>query len=257
MTGPGRVVVLATPGRSTNAVVNRLAEHFADVRLVLEEPEGRWLFVRRRARRLGWRKVIGQLAFIAGCAPVLERLGATRVAEIAAEHGLSFATPTVETTRITSVNDPSTAALVASLEPDAVVLNGTRIVTGTALEGFGVITLNIHAGITPAYRGVHGGYWALAHDDPDRCGVTLYVVDPGVDTGPVVGQARVHPTVRDGYATLPALQVATALPMLVAALTRLVEGHTLPAVPAGGESRQWYHPTIWEYARHRIRRGLR
>lgn len=257
MTGQGRVVVLATPGRSTNAVVNRLAAHFADVRLVLEEPEGRWLFVRRRAKRLGWRKVFGQVVFLVGVAPLLERAGAARIADIAREYGLSFATPTVETTRVASVNDPSTAAMVAALEPHAVVLNGTRIVKSSALEAFGTITLNIHAGITPAYRGVHGGYWALACDDRERCGVTLHVVDPGVDTGPVVGQARVEPAQRDGYATLPTLQAAIALPMLVDALTRLVEGQPLAAVPAAGESRQWYHPTIWEYARYRAQRGLR
>jgi folate-dependent phosphoribosylglycinamide formyltransferase PurN len=257
VTARAPIVVLATPGRSTNALVNRLAEHFAEVHLLLEEPEGRWFFVRRRAKRIGWGKVLGQVAFIVGVVPLLERAGAARVVEIAREHNLSFSNPAVPTTRVASVNDPETSALVAARKPAAVVLSGTRIVKGHVLTAIDAPTLNIHDGITPAYRGVHGGYWALVRDDPDRCGVTVHVVDRGVDTGPVVGQARVELTERDGYATLPLLQAAAALPILVDALIHIVSGQALDPIPAGGESRQWYHPTAWEYVRHRVGRGIR
>ena len=41
----------------------------------------------------------------------------------------------------------------------------------------------MHAGITPQYRGVHGGYWAVVNNDPEHCGVTIHFVDKGIDTG--------------------------------------------------------------------------
>jgi folate-dependent phosphoribosylglycinamide formyltransferase PurN len=257
VTAAGRIVVLATPGRSTNALVNRLAEHFAEVHLVLEQPEGRWRFVRRRAKRIGWRRVLGQVAFLTAVAPLLERASATRIEEIVREHDLFLGSPHVPTTRVASVNDPDTPQTVAALSPDVVVLSGTRIIRADVLAGFGAVALNVHAGITPAYRGVHGGYWALACGDRARCGVTVHVVDPGVDTGPVVGQAQVAVTEHDGYATLPLLQAATALPILVEALTAIVRGQELRCTSPGGESRQWYHPTTWEYVRNRLGRGLR
>lgn len=257
MIAPGRIVVLATPGRTTSALVNRLAEHFTEVHLVLEEPEHRLLLARCRAQRIGWRRVLGQAAFVGAIAPLLKRASAGRAAEIAREYDLSFSSPSVDTTRVVSVNDPGTPALVAGLEPDAVVLNGTRIVKAPVLAAFGAVTLNIHAGITPTYRGVHGGYWALARGDRERCGTTVHVVDPGVDTGPAVGQTRVAPTERDGYATLPLLQAAAALPILVDVLIRVVERRALDLVPVSGESRQWYHPTAWEYLRNRAASGLR
>ena len=45
------------------------------------------------------------------------------------------------------------------------VVNGTRILSRRMLESIDAVFLNMHVGITPKYRGVHGGYWALANGD--------------------------------------------------------------------------------------------
>ena len=53
--------------------------------------------------------------------------------------------------------------------------------------------LNYHAGITPKYRGMNGGYWALATGDAGNFGATVHLVDAGVDTGGVLHQVRGRP----------------------------------------------------------------
>jgi methionyl-tRNA formyltransferase len=35
--------------------------------------------------------------------------------------------------------------------------------------------VNIHVGITPKYRGVHGTYWALVNNDVENSGVTVHL----------------------------------------------------------------------------------
>ena len=74
--------------------------------------------------------------------------------------------------------------------------------------------INYHAGITPKYRGVHGGYWAKAEGDPGNFGITVHLIDKGIDTGEVLYQARLASTAEDNYSTFPYLQLVAALPLL-------------------------------------------
>jgi phosphoribosylglycinamide formyltransferase-1 len=111
-------------------------------------------------------------------------------------------------------------------------------------------------GITPRYRGVHGGYWALAEGNRDLCGVTVHRVDAGIDTGPIVEQIRVMPANEDNFVTYPYLQLAMALPMLQRAVETALRGE-LQCRPAGGQSQLYFHPSIGEYLWNRLRRGVR
>ncbi len=47
--------------------------------------------------------------------------------------------------------------------------------------------LNIHGSILPAYRGVLPAFWMLANGER-RAGVTVFLVNEGIDTGDVCGQ---------------------------------------------------------------------
>jgi methionyl-tRNA formyltransferase len=175
-----------------------------------------------------------------------------RQAAIRAAHGLSAApVPETSLTRVASVNSPECIAELQRLQPDVVVVNGTRIIAKKVLQAVPCPFLNTHAGITPLYRGVHGGYWALAKNDAAHCGVSVHLVDAGIDTGGIVHQAIIHPTKEDNFTTYPLLQLAVGLPLLIQAVREALDG-TLRLQPAPtGPSRLWSHPTLAEYLRHR------
>jgi phosphoribosylglycinamide formyltransferase-1 len=91
---------------------------------------------------------------------------------------------------------------VAELRPQVAVLAGyMRLVTPFFLEAFrdpetgrpGVI--NIHPADTRAYQGTHGYEFALGllggSKRLDETKVTVHFVDEGMDTGPIIKQARV------------------------------------------------------------------
>jgi phosphoribosylglycinamide formyltransferase-1 len=87
--------------------------------------------------------------------------------------------------------DIALAEKVASYDPDLVVLAGFMKLTGPAfLSLFGGRTLNTHPALSPAFPGMHGPRDALAYG-VKVTGATLFVVDEGVDTGPIVAQVAV------------------------------------------------------------------
>jgi phosphoribosylglycinamide formyltransferase-1 len=91
--------------------------------------------------------------------------------------------------------DVALAERVSRFEPDLVLLAGFMKLCGTPfLDRFGGRTLNTHPALSPAFPGTRAPADALAYG-VKVTGATLFVVDAGVDTGPVVAQRAVE--VRD------------------------------------------------------------
>ncbi len=251
-------MLLAGPGEPTHIVFHYLAARFPDVIVVMEEAVPRVTLARRRARRLGWPTVIGQIAFVTVALPLLRRASRARAAEILSGAGLDTA-PLTGVRHVASVNAPETTALLRELDPTVVVVNGTRIIADAVLTSLPCPFINIHAGITPRYRGVHGGYWAMAEGRPDLVGTTVHLVDAGIDTGGVLARAYFTPSPTDGIATYPYRHLADGLPLLAAQVERVLAGEELrvegPAEADGGESQLRWHPTLWGYLWTRFRRG--
>ena len=87
--------------------------------------------------------------------------------------------------------DAALEAAVAQHEPDLVVLAGFMKLTGPAfLRTFGGRTVNTHPALSPSFPGMHGPREALAYG-VKVSGCTLFLVDAGIDTGPIVAQAAV------------------------------------------------------------------
>ena len=87
--------------------------------------------------------------------------------------------------------DRALADSVAAFEPDLVVSAGFLKLVGEEFLGrFGGRMLNTHPALCPAFPGMHGAADALAYG-VKVTGATLFVVDHGVDTGPIVAQVPV------------------------------------------------------------------
>ena len=251
-------MLLAGPGYSTDVVVNFMASRVSDLVVVMEDPQSRTELARRRARRVGWPTVVGQVLFVVLQQSVLQRLGRRRRAAI-------FDAAAVDTThrppthRVPSVNDDGTVSLLTSLQPDVVVVHGTRIIAKRVLDSASCPVVNMHAGITLRYRGVHGGYWALAERHSDWVGTTVHLVDRGVDTGGILAQTTFDVSDQDTIATYPDLHLVHGLPLLGDQVDKVLAGMELEPLqsslaPGTGF---YYHPTIWGYLWRRWRAGVR
>jgi folate-dependent phosphoribosylglycinamide formyltransferase PurN len=143
-------------------------------------------------------------------------------------------------------------AELISTNPDAVVVFGTRIIKEKILNACNAPFINMHMGITPLYRGVHGGYWALACNDAEHCGVTVHLVDKGIDTGSVIEQRIIHIQKNDNFITYPYIQFGEGIELYSKAL-KMIDEHCLKTKTVDLPSKIWSHPTIMEYMKFRIK----
>ena len=87
--------------------------------------------------------------------------------------------------------DAALTDAVAAHDPDLVVSAGfMRLAGARFLARFGGRFLNTHPALLPAFPGMHGARDALAHG-VKVAGATVFVVDAGVDTGPIAAQVAV------------------------------------------------------------------
>jgi phosphoribosylglycinamide formyltransferase-1 len=120
----------------------------------------------------------------------------------AARHGVATFVHRVSDHPTRAAWDEAVAASVASYRPDLVVSAGFMRLAGPQfLAQFGGRYLNTHPALLPAFPGTHGARDALAHG-VKLAGATLFLVDAGVDTGPIVAQVAVPVHDDDDEATL-------------------------------------------------------
>jgi phosphoribosylglycinamide formyltransferase 1 len=108
---------------------------------------------------------------------------------------------------------------VGAFEPDLVVSAGfMKLLSADFLERF--LTLNTHPALCPAFPGMHGPRDALEHG-VKVTGATLFVVDAGIDTGPIVAQVPVTVEEDDDVASLHERIKTAERAMLVDAVGRI------------------------------------
>ena len=256
-TKPKRIFMLAGKDEYTAFFYNGLAAEFAIEKVIIEEPYPRDKFIKRRIKRMGLFTVGSQLAFQVLCVPLLRSISAERIKEIKTKKNLSDRPiPSEKRIDVPSINSEECLELIKREQPDILIVQGTRIIGKRLLNAIKGTIINTHAGITPKYRGVHGAYWAMANNDPENCGVTVHLVDPGIDTGGVLFQERIETTPEDNFATYTYTQARTGIELMKKALNAAIAG-TLQVVKGTEESQLHYHPTIWKYLYLRIFKGVK
>lgn len=247
-----KIVMLCGKGFSTNAVYHAVNAVYPITKVVIEEKVNTKEFLKRRIKKLGFITVAGQVLFQAIVVRILNAASQKRTAQLINELQLDGSDiPAAAVSHVPSINDEAVITLLQQMQPDLVIVNGTRIISKKVLGSVQCRFINTHAGITPRYRGVHGTYWALANKDAENSGVTVHLVDAGIDTGSVLYQAVVKPTAKDNFVTYPMLQLAAGIPLLKQAVADAL-GNTISTKKGTEDSRLWSHPTIWQYLYNRI-----
>lgn len=251
-----RVVMIAGRGDSTVYMYNGLKDHFDIFKVIVEEKPNKRMMIKRRIRRLGFWKVLGQLIFIV-YSKFLCLGSKMRIQELKTTLNLSSEEiDNDKILRVHSVNSEETLRILKEIEPDVIVVNGTRIISKDVLDHIDSKFVNTHLGITPKYRGVHGGYWALANDDRSNFGTTVHLVDSGIDTGGVLYQKTTKPSGTDNFCTYPLHQIAIGIELMRQALTDFGNDQ-VKVMSIEQESTLWYHPDIVTYLKNWITKGVK
>lgn len=250
--------MLAIQGDSTNIIYNSLKSDFKIDRVVIEKKMPIVRFLKKRIKKLGFFKVVGQITFQLLVVPYLKITSKKRISELKQFSELNnIPIDKSKIFNVESVNSDQTKAVLKEINPSVVIVNGTRIISEEILNCIPAKFINMHTGITPLYRGIHGAYWALVENNKKACGVTVHLVDQGIDTGNILEQEIINPIKEDNIITYSLLQLAKGLPLLKKAIKNICEDQISIKPYPEGASRLWSHPTLLEYIRYRIRYGIK
>ena len=88
------------------------------------------------------------------------------------------------------LNKLSLSFLEDFLKSDIYVVFGSSYIKGELVD-FLVKqrSINIHAGVSPYYRGTDCNFWALYDDNPHLAGSTIHLLSKGLDSGPILYHA--------------------------------------------------------------------
>jgi len=108
-----------------------------------------------------------------------------RVGHVLKKHGVAWVLLTGD------INSRESLDIIRNFKPDLMVsIQGNQIfrcaLLGIAPKG----TLNVHTALLPKYRGLMPTFWVMRNNEKET-GVSVFFVDEGIDSGPIIVQKRV------------------------------------------------------------------
>jgi methionyl-tRNA formyltransferase len=138
--------------------------------------------------------------------------------------------------------EPGAVERLRALKPDVVVVAAYGLILPQAvLDAAPHGCLNVHASLLPKYRGAAPIPAAILNGDAET-GVTIMRMDAGVDTGPILAQAREPIRPDDTALTLGARLADLGARLMVETLPRVLRGEIAPI--AQDESQATLSPKI-------------
>ena len=98
----------------------------------------------------------------------------------------------IETIKLENrVNHPSSLEIIQGFKPDLLVsLAGNEIFKQPLFESAKYGVINLHSSLLPKYRGLMPSFWVMRYSE-EKTGVSVFFVDKGIDSGPIIVQTEV------------------------------------------------------------------
>lgn len=255
MARKGFIVAITSGGPHAWIMINALREQFGDFPVIVEDGEPSDVFWRRRRKLLGPMKVASMQAARLPI-KVTKRGSDAVVQDMIETHGLQPDPPSdLPLIHVPSVNSDAARDALKDIDPAAVFVISTRMIGARTLNCVAAPFINYHSGINPAYRGMYGGYFALANGAPEHFGATVHLVDEGVDTGDILYQSHLKADPRDNFHTYLWRLAAGSRDIVIAAMQDALNG-TLSPNSVDLPSKQYFAPTLGGYLWTGVSKGV-
>jgi hypothetical protein len=142
------------------------------------------------------------------------------------------------------LSGPAPAALVSESRASVLVFTGGGLIRAPLLTAAPLGVLNCHPGLLPRYRGSDPIQWAEWYGDPT--GLTVHVMDAGVDTGPIL-MTRAEPRAPgESIASYKTRTQLVAAEMLADGAKALLHGEVAPKPQRAEDGVQYFgmHPRL-------------
>jgi hypothetical protein len=224
----------------------------AGVVILKERRSSLWKRLRREARRIGVLRLADVLAFRLYYRVTQAGRDAAWKSQLQATLGAHLpALPSHVPVCVThSPNSAEAQTFVSMCAPDVMLALCKQIIAERVFSIPRAGTFVLHPGICPEYRNAHGCFWALAHDDLERVGLTLLRIDRGVDTGPVFAYfSTAFDEQRESHIVIQHRVLFDNLTAIGAKLSDIACGMATPLSIAGRRSGEFGQPWLSAWLR--------
>lgn len=228
----------------------------AGLLIIRDDPGRRWRAARRELKRVGPLGLLDVLAFRAYARVAYgardQRWEREQVTQLRLRYPADLSE--VPTLTVASPNSPQARTFLRRAQPDLAIARCKVLLDRTVYEIPRAGTFVLHPGICPEYRNAHGCFWALAHRDVTRVGMTLLRIDDGIDTGPVYFHGTCgYDERRESHIVIQQRAVLENLDVIGRTLTALARGEEVkPIATEGRRSAVWGQPRLTHYLRWKL-----
>lgn len=146
---------------------------------------------------------------------------------------------------------------VQPAQPDLVVFTGGGLIKEKTLQIPRIGILNCHTGILPRFRGMDVVEWTAAESEIHNTGfgVSLHLMNKGVDTGPILLKRKVEISRTDNFSVIRK-KLETEMVIMMLEGVRGFRDHTMQLIQQKvDEGRQYYvmHPRMKEFSERKLR----
>lgn len=173
-----------------------------------------------------------------------------QLSEILGQRAIAF-NKDIPIKTVENINSTEVRNTLLVEKPDIILVQGTSIVKDKTLPKGG-FNFNMHAGLSPYYRGGASIQWALINGDPYNIGVTLHKLTESPDAGSIIAQKRVIPENNDTVTSLNFKLTKAGTDLAIKILKKYTQGKKIKlhkqnlSMGKCYYSSQW-HPTLTSY----------
>lgn len=244
------LVILCDDGPLPDYLVSHLSAKFSVVGVIIESnaAQRRQLLRKGRWKAWSWRQyhryrnfLSGNIRYSAEYFQSLNRRGIDQCPR--------------DVRMVESIDSPEVIGALREWQPDLAVCCGTSKISRRVIDTAGNI-INIHGGCLPEYRGSGCIFHALYEGNFDQIGVTLHLIAPNLDAGPIIRIVKPPIYPHDTEHALYCRSKEWGIRELVRLLQEYERGLGIPCLRQGKQGRMYYHHnrTPWQETLFWLRR---
>lgn len=152
------------------------------------------------------------------------------------------------------INSPVVEKFIRKLHPDLIIFTGGGLIRENIFAVAGKGVLNCHMGILPNYRGMDVVEWPILCDEPDEVGITVHIMDKGVDTGPILGVQKIDVTGMGSFQQLRQKFEPVMCDFLVDVSIKYLNNEIVAVNQSLESGKQYFqlHPTLYREAEKKL-----
>ena len=158
----------------------------------------------------------------------------------------------VEYLETPSLNEATVVNAVKNAAPDVCLVLGTSIIKKRLISIPKLGIINAHTSILPEYRGSRSEFWQCYNQDYENVGITIHLIDPGVDTGNLLFQRKQEVGTNPDPNQLRANNTIATLENYVSVLKSVLNGTVKPKKQGVGTTPTYRFRDITEEKRIKL-----